>query len=66
MEISAFTIKSDEDSAKHASVCTKCSKLLTAYTLESLAKKQLGHICRDRPPMHHPRQPANVLRQKLY
>ena len=66
METSAFTMKPDDDSAKHESVCTKCSMVLTAYTLESLAKKQVSHICRDRPPMHHPRRPANVPRQKLY
>jgi hypothetical protein len=68
MEMAAeFTMKkSDDESAKHESICTKCSRLLTAYTLESLAKKQLGHTCRERPPVYHPRRPANVPKQKLY
>lgn len=61
-----FTRKNKaDDSAKLESLCMSCSQKLSAYTLEGLSKKELGHRCR---PKREPRErsPRNSSKQMLY
>lgn len=59
------TIIKGDESAKMESRCLCCSQKLSAYTLESLSKKELSHICRPkREP--RPRSPRNSSKRILY
>lgn len=39
----------EEDGYRQESVCTTCHQRYTAYTIAELARKELGHKCREIP-----------------
>lgn len=45
-----FRKKTVEEDLKQESVCTCCSKKLSAYTFEVLRKKELDHTCQEPIP----------------
>lgn len=62
-EFSRVTV--EDDSVKQKSICTNCSKQLSAYTTSLLIEKELAHVCQEkRSPVYGPH--IRPRRQKLY
>ena len=57
---------SEDDTAKHASVCTLCNRQISAYTEETLTKKELSHRCTQSNPVVRARVALNSPKEKMY
>lgn len=56
----------EDDMAKLESICAKCTRKLSAYTAETLTKKELSHKCHDKRIVCHPPRMTLVPKQKLH
>ena len=57
---------SEDDTAKHASVCTLCNRKISAYTEETLTKKELTHRCTQSNPVLRAQAALNFRKEKMY
>jgi hypothetical protein len=56
----------EDDTAKLESICAKCTRKLSAYTAETLTRKEVSHKCQDKRTVYHPPRVTLVPKQKLY